>query len=64
MVEETGEHILGAQLPPRAPERGTGGRGLGPIERFRLGSVSTKVLRAALEPVLVNPHPLLQGAVG
>lgn len=30
-----------------------GSRGLGPIKRFRMGSVSTKVLRAAEGPVLV-----------
>jgi len=34
-----------------------GSRGLGPIQRVRLGSVSTKVLRAARGPVLVYPHP-------
>jgi len=33
-----------------------GSRGLGPIERLRLGSVSTKVVRAVEEPVLVCPH--------
>jgi nucleotide-binding universal stress UspA family protein len=33
-----------------------GSRGLGPIRRLRLGSVSTKVLRAAKGPVLVYPH--------
>lgn len=32
-----------------------GSRGLGPIKRFRIGSVSTKVLRAAEGPVLVYP---------
>ena len=32
-----------------------GSRGLGPIKRFRMGSVSTKVLRAAEGPVLVYP---------
>ncbi|MEW6637825.1 MAG: universal stress protein [Actinomycetota bacterium] len=32
-----------------------GRRGLGKLERLRLGSVSTKVLRAAVEPVLVCP---------
>jgi nucleotide-binding universal stress UspA family protein len=32
-----------------------GSRGLGPIRRLRLGSVSTKVLRAAEGPVLVCP---------
>lgn len=34
-----------------------GSRGLGPVQRARLGSVSTKVLRAARGPVLVYPHP-------
>ena len=33
-----------------------GSRGLGTIQRIRLGSVSTKVLRAAAGPVLVHPH--------
>ena len=33
-----------------------GSRGLGPVRRLRLGSVSTKVLRAAEGPVLVYPH--------
>jgi nucleotide-binding universal stress UspA family protein len=33
-----------------------GSRGLGPVRRMRLGSVSTKVLRAAEGPVLVYPH--------
>jgi nucleotide-binding universal stress UspA family protein len=37
-----------------------GSRGLGPIRRSRLGSVSTKVLRAAEGPVLVCP-PLRKG---
>lgn len=32
-----------------------GSRGLGPIKRLRMGSVSTKVLRAAEGPVLVYP---------
>jgi nucleotide-binding universal stress UspA family protein len=34
-----------------------GSRGRGPIQRMRLGSVSTKVVRAAPGPVLVCPHP-------
>ena len=34
-----------------------GSRGLGPIQRTRLGSVSTKVVRAAAGPTLVYPHP-------
>ncbi|MGB3633095.1 MAG: universal stress protein, partial [Rubrobacteraceae bacterium] len=32
-----------------------GSRGMGPIKRFRMGSVSTKILRAAEGPVLVYP---------
>ena len=44
-----------------APERAliaVGSRGLGAMQRLRLGSVSTKVLRAAKGPVLVvNPGP-------
>jgi nucleotide-binding universal stress UspA family protein len=45
-----------------APERtliAVGSRGLGAVQRWRLGSVSTKVLRAAKGPVLVvypGPH--------
>jgi nucleotide-binding universal stress UspA family protein len=34
-----------------------GSRGLGTVQRVRLGSVSTKVLHAAEGPVLVYPHP-------
>jgi len=34
-----------------------GSRGLGPINRIRLGSVSTRVVRAARDPVLVYSHP-------
>ena len=34
-----------------------GSRGLGPLGRARLGSVSTKVLRAAKGPVLICPQP-------
>lgn len=34
-----------------------GSRGLGAISRLRLGSVSTKILRAARGSVLVYPHP-------
>lgn len=33
-----------------------GSRGLGTVGRARLGSVSTKVLRAAKGPVLIHPH--------
>ncbi len=34
-----------------------GSRGLGKVRRMMLGSVSTKVVRAATGPVLVFPHP-------
>jgi nucleotide-binding universal stress UspA family protein len=33
-----------------------GSRGMGPIKRLALGSVSTKVVRAAREPVLVYSY--------
>jgi nucleotide-binding universal stress UspA family protein len=46
-AERTGEATLVA----------VGSRGLGPVKRLRLGSVSTKVVRAAPGPVLVCPHP-------
>ena len=34
-----------------------GSRGISPVQRVRLGSVSTKVLHAAEGPILVYPHP-------
>jgi nucleotide-binding universal stress UspA family protein len=34
-----------------------GSRGLGKMQRMRLGSVSTKLLRAAEGPLLIHPHP-------
>lgn len=37
-----------------------GSRGLGPINRLRLGSVSTKIVRATPGPVLVYPGPQSQ----
>jgi nucleotide-binding universal stress UspA family protein len=43
-----------------APEKtliAAGSRGLGTMRRVRLGSVSTKVLRAAKGPVLIYTHP-------
>jgi nucleotide-binding universal stress UspA family protein len=43
--EAEGENVLVA----------VGSRGLGPVRRMRLGSVSTKVFRAAKGPVLVYP---------
>jgi nucleotide-binding universal stress UspA family protein len=33
-----------------------GSRGLGAVRRMALGSVSTKVLQAAEDPVLIFPH--------
>jgi len=41
-----------------------GSRGLGTTRRMRLGSVSTKVLRAATGPVLVHAHPGVIGEGG
>jgi nucleotide-binding universal stress UspA family protein len=38
-----------------------GSRGLGSIQRARLGSVSTKILTAAKGPVLVSPGHLEPG---
>ena len=46
LKEAQGENVLVA----------VGSRGLGPIRRMRLGSISTKVLRAAKGPVLVYPR--------
>jgi nucleotide-binding universal stress UspA family protein len=42
---------------PKKTLLAVGRRGLGPLKRARLGSVSTKVLRAAKGPVLICPHP-------
>jgi nucleotide-binding universal stress UspA family protein/prolyl-tRNA editing enzyme YbaK/EbsC (Cys-tRNA(Pro) deacylase) len=41
-----------------------GSRGLGLVGRMRLGSVSTKILRAARGPVLVYPHGLTSNKGG
>ena len=52
--------ILEAAEEGDAPEKtlvAVGSRGLGTMRRMRLGSVSTKVLRAAKGPVLIHPHP-------
>jgi nucleotide-binding universal stress UspA family protein len=43
--------------PPEKTLIATGSRGLGPVRRVRLGSVATKVLRAARGPVLIHPSP-------
>jgi nucleotide-binding universal stress UspA family protein len=50
VLTEAGEGVGAATLIA------VGSRGLGPVGRLRLGSVSTKVLRAAEGPVLVSPH--------
>jgi nucleotide-binding universal stress UspA family protein len=41
-----------------------GSRGLGAAGRARLGSISTKVLRAARGPVLFYPHGAARGGIG
>jgi nucleotide-binding universal stress UspA family protein len=60
-VEVTVGDAAAAILKAAADEESTliavGSRGLGAVGRARLGSVSTKVLRAARGPVLVCPHP-------
>src|SRR5919202_6920359 len=45
-----------AEGAPQPALLAVGTRGLGTLQRLRLGSVSTKVLRAAHGPVLVYPH--------
>jgi nucleotide-binding universal stress UspA family protein len=52
--------VLEAAEEGEVPEKtliAVGSRGLTPMRRLRLGSVSTKVLRAAKGPVLVHVHP-------
>ena len=59
-VGDTAAVLLEATEEEDEPEKtllAVGSRGLGPVQRVRLGSVSTKVLRAARGPVLVYPHP-------
>lgn len=56
---EPAASLLEAAEEEGAPETtliAVGSRGLEPMQRMRLGSVSTKVLRAARGPVLVYPH--------
>ena len=51
--------LLEAAEEEGVPEKtllGVGSRDLGTAKRVMLGSVSTKVLRAARGPVLVYPH--------
>lgn len=47
MTERSGESVLIS----------VGSRGGGVVDRLRLGSVSTRILRAAKGPVLISPHP-------
>jgi nucleotide-binding universal stress UspA family protein len=47
MAERGGESVLIS----------VGSRGGGVVDRLRLGSVSTRILRAAKGPVLISPHP-------
>jgi nucleotide-binding universal stress UspA family protein len=52
--------LLDAAEEEGAPEKtliAVGSRGLGTMRRIRLGSVSTKVLRAAKGPVLIHARP-------
>jgi nucleotide-binding universal stress UspA family protein len=51
LLEATGEGMAAKTLIA------VGSRGLGMVRRARLGSVSTKVLRAARGPVLIHPQP-------
>ena len=57
--------LIGAAEEQREGEQtllAVGSRGLGPLGRARLGSVSTKVLRAAKGPVLICPNPPESGS--
>ena len=55
-VGDPAEKILEAASEGSSTLIAVGSRGLGPIRRMRLGSVSTKVLRAAKAPVLLYPR--------
>ena len=59
-VGDPAADLLGTAEEEDSPEKtllAVGSRGLSPLKRLRLGSVSTKVLRAARGPVLVYPRP-------
>jgi nucleotide-binding universal stress UspA family protein len=59
-VGHVAAELLEAAEEEKPPEKvliAAGGRGLGTIQRMRLGSVSTKILYAAKGPVLIYPHP-------
>ncbi|MBV9454150.1 MAG: universal stress protein [Rubrobacter sp.] len=63
-VGEVAAELLEAAEEEHAPEKvlvAAGSRGLGTIQRMRLGSVSTKILYAAKGPVLI--YPRIPGAV-
>ena len=64
-VGDPAARLLGAAEERHEGERtllAVGSRGLGPVGRARLGSVSTKVLRAAKGPVLICPGPRDSGS--
>ncbi len=62
LVDEAAEGVDGVALAILEEAKGVpslisvGSRGLGAVQRARVGSVSTKVVRAAGGPVLVYPH--------
>ena len=59
-VGDVAAELLEAAEEENVPEKvfiAVGSRGLGTIQRMRLGSVSTKVLYAAKGHVLIYPHP-------
>ena len=59
-VGDVAAELLEAAEEENVPEKvfiAVGSRGLGTIQRMRLGSVSTKVLYAAKGSVLIYPHP-------
>lgn len=57
VAEDPAEALIqAAQEDERPTLVAVGSRGLGLVGRLRLGSVSTKVIRAGLELVLVSPH--------
>ncbi len=64
LVDEAAEGVDGVALAILEEAAGAGvpslisvgSRGLGAVQRVRVGSVSTKVVRAAEGPVLVYPH--------
>jgi len=54
---DSAEVLIGAEQEGEGPTLvAVGSRGLGTVGRLRLGSVSTKVIRAGLGAVLVYPH--------